>query len=123
MWVEELHLENIKCFEKLTLRCGDKSGPFKWITLLGENGVGKSTVLQALGLLLAGPEGANQLLTKPLGWLRDESRQGKLSAKIYKAESDPGEYGATKKRAVFNLPTLAPSQRLSDAVRPAWSSY
>ena len=103
MWVEELHLENIKCFEKLTLRCGDKNGPFKWITLLGENGVGKSTVLQALGLLLAGPEGANQLLTKPLGWLRDESRQGKLSAKIHKAESDPGEYGATKKRAVFKF--------------------
>jgi ribosomal protein S13 len=22
MWVEELTLENIKCFEKITLRCG-----------------------------------------------------------------------------------------------------
>lgn len=103
MWVEELNLENIKCFEKLTLRCGDKNGAFKWITLLGENGVGKSTVLQALGLLLAGPDGANQLLTKPLGWLRDEGRAGKLSAKIHKEENDPGEYGATKKRAVFNF--------------------
>lgn len=103
MWVEELNLENIKCFEKLTLRCGDKNGAFKWITLLGENGVGKSTVLQALGLLLAGPDGANQLLTKPLGWLRDERRAGKLSAKIHKEEKDPGEYGETKKRAVFNF--------------------
>jgi hypothetical protein len=35
-------------------------------------------VLQALGLLLAGPEGANQLLTRPLGWLRDEGRGGKI---------------------------------------------
>ncbi len=103
MWVEELHLENIKCFEKLNLRCGDKSGAFKWITLLGENGVGKSTVLQALGLLLAGPEGANQLLTKPLGWLRNESRQGKLSAKIHQTKKDPGKYGTTKIRNVFNF--------------------
>lgn len=103
MWVEELHLENIKCFEKLSLRCGDKSGAFKWITLLGENGVGKSTVLQALGLLLAGPEGANQLLTKPLGWLRNESRQGKLSAKIHQTKNDPGKYGTTKIRNVFNF--------------------
>ena len=103
MWVEELTLENIKCFEKLSLRCGDKNGAFKWITLLGENGVGKSTVLQALGLLLAGPEGANQLLTRPLGWLRDECRAGKLSARIHKSESDPGKHGEEKKRAVFNF--------------------
>ena len=103
MWVEELYLENIKCFDRLRLPCGDKNGAFKWITLLGENGVGKSTVLQALGLLLAGPEGANQLLTKPLGWLRDESRQGKLSAKIHQAKNDPGKYGTTKIRSVFNF--------------------
>ena len=103
MWVEELTLENIKCFEKLTLRCGDDEGAFKWITLLGENGVGKSTILQALGLLLAGPEGANQLLTRPLGWLRDESKPGKLSARIHKSENDPGEHGVIKKRAVFNF--------------------
>lgn len=103
MWVEELTLENIKCFEKLRLVCGKKGEPFKWITLLGENGVGKSTVLQALGLLLAGPEGANQLLTRPLGWLRDESRAGKLSARIHKSESDPGKHGEEKKRAVFNF--------------------
>lgn len=109
MWVEELTLENIKCFEKLTLRCGDPAKgdtparAFKWITLLGENGVGKSTILQALGLLLAGPEGANQLLTRPLGWLRDESKAGKLSARIHKSENDPGEHGETKKRTVFNF--------------------
>lgn len=103
MWVEELNIENIKCFKKLTLRCGDTDGAFKWITLLGENGMGKSTALQALGLLLAGPDGANQLLTKPLGWLRDEKNAGKISAKIHKEEHDPGVYGDKKQRAVFNF--------------------
>ena len=103
MWVEELTLENIKCFEKLSLRCGSKSDASKWITLLGENGVGKSTVLQALGLLLSGPEGANQLLTRPLGWLRDEGRPGKLTARIHKSENDPGDFGQIKKRAAFSF--------------------
>jgi predicted ATPase len=103
MWVEELTLENIKCFEKLTLRFGERGGAHPWITLLGENGMGKSTALQALGLLLAGPEGANQLLTRPVGWLRDESKVGKLSARIHKSDSDPGDYGEKKKRAAFGF--------------------
>lgn len=102
MWVEELQIENIKCFEKLSLRLGDKNGPFRWVTLLGENGVGKSAILQALGLLLAGPDGAKQLLTRPLGWLRDESKPGKLTARIHKSENDPGRHGEEKKRTAFS---------------------
>ncbi|MGO8678563.1 MAG: AAA family ATPase [Limisphaerales bacterium] len=103
MLVEELTLENIKCFEKQSLKCVGEHGAFPWVTLLGENGVGKSTVLQALGLLLAGPEGANQLLTRPVGWLRDESKVGKLSARIHKSDHDSGDYGEIKKRAAFSF--------------------
>ena len=103
MWIEEVTIENIKCFDKLTLRLGDRHRAFPWITLLGENGVGKSTVLQALGLLLAGPDGANQLLTRPVGWLRDEGTVGKLSARIHKSPNDPGEYGQEKKRTAFSF--------------------
>ncbi|MEK8016362.1 MAG: AAA family ATPase [Candidatus Parabeggiatoa sp.] len=58
MWVEELRLENVRCFEKATLTFSEKGQPYGWITFLGENGGGKTTALQALGLLLAGPEGA-----------------------------------------------------------------
>jgi len=38
-----------------------------------------------------------------VGWLRNESRPGKLSARIHKSESDPGKHGEEKKRAVFNF--------------------
>jgi predicted ATP-binding protein involved in virulence len=41
MWVEELSLENIKCFDKISLKLGTKDKPYKWVTLLGENGGGK----------------------------------------------------------------------------------
>jgi len=43
MWVEELTLENIRCFEKATLKFSKKEQPYRWITFLGENGGRKST--------------------------------------------------------------------------------
>ncbi len=114
MWVEELTLENIKCFEELNLKLASGEKPHKWVTLLGENGLGKSTLLQALGLLLAGPEGANQLLTKPIGWVRDETKPGKISARIHKSVSDPGEYGKEKRRAAFRFTYfITGSQRIA----------
>ncbi|MCX7068231.1 MAG: AAA family ATPase [Methylococcales bacterium] len=93
MWVEEVSLENIKSCEKMTIRFGSKEAPYKWVTLLGENGGGKSTVLQSLGLLLAGPEGVNQLLPRPVGWVRDEDKTGKLSIKIHQGDNDPNTFG------------------------------
>jgi energy-coupling factor transporter ATP-binding protein EcfA2 len=77
MWLEELRLENIRCFESIVLKFArTNDAPYPWVTLLGENGGGKSTVLQTLGLLLSGPEGAQKLLPRPLGWLRNEHQSG-----------------------------------------------
>lgn len=101
MWVEELVLDNIKCFEQATFRFGTKNEPHKWTTLLSENGGGKSTILQAISLLLAGPESAQRLLPRPIGWLRDESRSGKISVRIHQGENDPGSYGQEKVRNAF----------------------
>ena len=96
MWVEEIVLDNIKCFDRQGVKLGTKNAPFPWITLLGENGTGKSTVLQSLALLLAGPEGATQLL-KPIGWLKDSRKPGKMNIRLHKGDHDPGKYGGEKK--------------------------
>src|SRR5271165_4746797 len=101
MFVEELKLENIRCFESLSVKFLRKDEPYRWITFLSENGGGKSTALQALGLLLAGPEGAQKLLPRPLGWLRDENQQGKISTRIHQDINDPGKHGTEKVRRAF----------------------
>jgi energy-coupling factor transporter ATP-binding protein EcfA2 len=92
MYVDSLVIENLRCFESQSLHFKDK----KWITLLGPNSSGKSTALQSLALLLAGPEGAQKLLPRPVGWLRDENKRGRLAIKIQQSENDPSQRGRDK---------------------------
>lgn len=101
MWIEEIILENIKCFEHISLRFGSKENPTPWISLLGENGGGKSTVLQAIGLALAGYEGSTKLLKQPLGWVRDVKKVGKISARIHQNDNDPGIFGKERVRSAY----------------------
>lgn len=114
MWVEELTLENIKCFEKMSVRFGTREQPHKWISLLGENGGGKSTILQALSLMLAGYEGATKLLNSPKGWLRNENEAGKVSIRIHQDDNDNGQFGKDKKRSAFGYTFfITGSQKIS----------
>ncbi len=93
MLVDSLMLDNIRCFRHQTLdfergvrpRPGE---PHRWVTLLGENGVGKSTILQLLALLLAGPEAAKELLPRPDGWVRDPAKAGRLTASLLGGSDD-----------------------------------
>ncbi len=101
MWIEELRLENIRCFENQTVKFMKGDLHYRWVTFLSENGGGKSTALQALALLLAGPEGAQKLLPRPVGWLRDEGRPGKVSIRIHQGDGDPGRHGEKKVRRAF----------------------
>jgi predicted ATPase len=103
MWVEELVIENIRCFESETrLKFATGDDPSRWVTFLSENGGGKSTALQTLGLLLAGPEGAQKLLPRPVGWLRDENKLGKVATRIHQDDEDPGQHGTEKVRRAFS---------------------
>ena len=101
MWVESIKLENIKCFQNQEIKFISnpnnqrrwRAKPYHWITLLGENGVGKSTILQALALLLAGPEAAKELLPRPTGWICNPKTPGKLTAVLHQEEGDTGKFG------------------------------
>jgi predicted ATPase len=97
MWVEEISLDNIKCFDKQSIRTGSTKQPYPWVTFLGENGTGKSTVLQALGLMLSGAGSASKLLT-PYAWLKDENKIGKLSLKLHQGDHDPGDFVLKNKK-------------------------
>lgn len=109
MWVESIKLENIKCFQNQEIKFisnpknqrRSRAEPYHWITLLGENGVGKSTILQALALLLAGPEAAKELLPRPTGWICNPKTPGKLTAVLHQEDGDAGKFGTDKTRKTF----------------------
>uniref|UniRef100_UPI00375085FF AAA family ATPase n=1 Tax=Armatimonas sp. TaxID=1872638 RepID=UPI00375085FF len=57
MYLKSLRLENIACFEELDLDFTDENGePCKWVVLLGENGMGKSTIIRLLAVGLMGED-------------------------------------------------------------------
>jgi hypothetical protein len=101
MWIEEISLENIKCFDRTTVSLKQMKERAGWVTLLSENGGGKTTLLQSMAVMLAGPEVASQLLPRPTGWLRKEGKPGKISCRLHKDDCDSGAFGVDKIRNAF----------------------
>jgi len=90
MWLKSVEIKNIKGFTEQKISFNNNNKSYKWITLLGENGVGKSTLLQAIALLLAGPDAAKKLIISPQNWVRNNLDYGELRAIIHKDNDDKG---------------------------------
>lgn len=65
MYLERLKLQNVRRIESLELDFTRNSQPRMWTVLLGENGLCKTTLLQAVGLAAMGANKANQLVNSP----------------------------------------------------------
>lgn len=88
MYLKTFTIRHIKCFETLTLDFFKGDEPRKWNVILGENGTGKSTLLQAIAVTLAGPLATRLLLPRPEGWVQGKQEQGSLEAMILSGEQD-----------------------------------
>jgi predicted ATP-dependent endonuclease of OLD family len=100
MYLHKIRLENIKCFENIELDFTyGRNKPRLMTVILGDNGVGKTTLLQAIAITLGGEKVSNFLM-KPSnyfygsnleGWARVGSNQGYIRAIIYPGKSDLGK--------------------------------
>ncbi|WP_347922436.1 AAA family ATPase [Pontimicrobium sp. SW4] len=105
-WIE---IKNFKCIDEMTLKIdtpiegkGENS-----ILLIGENGVGKSTVLQAIALAMIGQEQLNKLnLGKLSNLIRRNSRARKATIRVKFNDDDIVEVVITKKEITTNRATL-----------------
>ena len=98
MWIEKFSIKNIKCFKDLPELLFTREGqePYRWVTLLGENGTGKSTLLKSMALLLAGPQSAKKLYPySPDGWLNQPDHRGEISMTLRQDVTLPGVEFAT----------------------------
>ena len=88
MYYLSLDIQNIKCFgDKQTLNLSNKNGgPAPWTLLVGDNGVGKTTLLQCIAWMtpsvVPGPKKRGKTKVKPiLDNLEDNSEYEKLLRK------------------------------------------
>ncbi len=88
MYIKKIVLKNIKCFSHLEIDFAPNERPRLWTTILGENGLGKSTLLQAIGAALAGPESMRVLLPIAEGWVRRGQPYGEIEAELLWTEGD-----------------------------------
>lgn len=65
MYLTKIRIKNLKCFEDVALEFprDERGGCAGWFVLLGENGLGKSSLLQAMSLGIVGPRTGQELLT------------------------------------------------------------
>ena len=101
MYLQEFTIQGIKCFDRVELKFPhvgeDYSG---WIVLLGGNGMGKSTLLQAMAISLVGPLAGQRLLLNPDGWVR----QGQATRRVLRVDR-PGEDGHRRESGQAQSPS------------------
>ncbi|MCW3098191.1 MAG: hypothetical protein JWL77_3809 [Chthonomonadaceae bacterium] len=90
MYLESVRLENVKCFEDVSLtfqsnRNGDQQA--NWNVIVGNNGDGKTSLLQAIAACLMDTTTAERLL-QPSNWVRKGNKTGRLTAKVFKDDGD-----------------------------------
>ncbi len=91
MYLKKLTIKHLKCFDSLEIDFPGKNGDYSgWIVLLGGNGTGKSTLLQAMALALLGDVATRELLT-PRGYVRQGADRALVDAEIVKGTADSAE--------------------------------
>jgi hypothetical protein len=78
-----LELENIRCFRSLKIDFSEQGKPRPWTMLLGDNGLGKTTVLRSIALSLCDQTSATALMGLLAGeLLRQQTAKGHIRAQL-----------------------------------------
>lgn len=79
MYIKSIELKNIRCFDHFFIDLEKENKINLWSTILGDNAVGKSTILRCIAMGLCDETSAGALMKEPKG---EFLRSGKLSGYI-----------------------------------------
>jgi len=119
MKITKITLTNIRCFEKFEVDLRTEAGIKNWLVILGDNGVGKSTILMSVALGLCEESGASGLLAEAREMIRYNAPEGKIRIDVAPTEN--------YKEEAYIETTLTRSEydeiKLSQNVYPKKSEY
>jgi len=99
MFLRELHIRDLRSIVRADLGFTDSDGKVQpWNMVLGENGTGKSTVLRAAAMVLAGRSALPAFLNEPDSWIRNGAAQATITARIETAQRNQREVTLRLKR-------------------------
>ena len=91
MYISKIVLEKIKCFEDLTIDLEDDGKIRMWLTVLGNNAVGKSTILKCIAMGLCDESSAAALMKEENGeFLRKPHLEGNIKITLKDNAGDTG---------------------------------
>ena len=79
LYIKKVRLENIRCFKHLDIDLTSSKKVKKWLMVLGDNGVGKTTLLRCIAIGLCDEASAAALLRDTSG---DMIREKEVEASI-----------------------------------------
>ncbi len=122
MWLRTIRVQNLKRLRDFTLSLSDDKGrPRKWTVLIGPNGTGKTSLLQAIALAAAGASDGNELCDR-------EMRESLLDKRLERPKRKPGR--RAKNTAADLGPAVeigadfvfGPRGRVDRASHPLWGA-
>jgi hypothetical protein len=119
--IESISVRNVRAIKKLDLDLTGTTGRTPWMMLLGENGTGKSTVLQATSLALLGAESFVRLAKSrglhPSKFVRYGQSAGSISVKL-SGFPKPHKLVFRSNRVEFTSPTDEKTTIVFDGPEP-----
>lgn len=89
MFLRKLRIRNLRSIGDIEISFEDELGSARlWTMLLGQNGVGKSTVLKAIAMVTAGGEALAELVKDPDQWIRTGVRTASIEIEYATASND-----------------------------------
>jgi predicted ATP-binding protein involved in virulence len=83
MFLRRIEVANIRSLRKLDLDFTSDGQVRRWTMLIGENGTGKSSLLRAIAMVLAGSEALPDLLgNDPDSWITNGASQARIGAEV-----------------------------------------
>jgi len=80
MYISKIELKNIRCFESVTINLEDSGSINRGCVILGDNGMGKTTILRSIAMSIVGQSSASGLLDQiEGGWIRSGADNGHVS--------------------------------------------